>query len=137
MAFENLNYPLQWSKDEKRFERDIKNLNESDIDYAVREGRAKYAAMKEPPSALSDCWEDLGLMIDLLEDWKDGRFREISWQSVSRMAGAVAYFTTPIDIVPDTIPGGYRDDAFFLKRVAKKVEDELLTYRHWQRKKSM
>ncbi|MFO7982195.1 MAG: DUF1232 domain-containing protein [Desulfuromonadales bacterium] len=133
MAFEKLNYPLQWSKDEARFEEDIGKIERSDIDYAVREGRIKYDSMREdPPGALKESWDDLGLMIDLLEDWKKGEFQDIDWKTVSRIAGAVGYFSSDLDVIPDTLPGGFQDDALVLKRVQKKVAEDLQTYRQWK-----
>lgn len=132
MAFEKLYYPLEWGKDEKRFEQDLEGMPESDIDYATRQGRDKYNGLGTSPDALVDCWEDLGLMIDLLEDWQKGVYKEIPRKSISRMAGAVAYFAVWVDIVPDNMPGGYLDDAIIVKRVVKKVEDDLLKYREWK-----
>lgn len=132
MAFEKLYYPLEWSKDEKRFEQDLEGMPESDIHYATRQGREKYDGLGAPPDALEDCWEDLGLMIDLLEDWQSGAYKEIPQKSISRMAGAVAYFAVWVDIVPDNMPGGYLDDAVIVKRVVKKVEGDLLKYREWK-----
>jgi uncharacterized membrane protein YkvA (DUF1232 family) len=132
MAFEKLYYPLQWSKDEKRFEQDVEGMAESDIDYATLQGRAKYDGFREPPDAMVDCWEDLGLMIALLEDWQAGEFKDVPQKSISRMAGAVAYFSVWIDLVPDTLPGGYVDDAIIVKRVARKVEEDLFRYREWK-----
>ena len=133
MFFEKLNYPLQWSKDESRFEEDMGKIERSDIDYAAREGRIKYESMREnPPEALKECWDDLGLMIDLLEDWKKGEFQDIDWKTVSRIGGAVGYFTSRLDVIPDALPGGFQDDAIVLKRVRGKVEEDLRDYRKWK-----
>ncbi len=52
------------------------------------------------------------LAIELLEDFRSGKYREISWASVAALVGMVAYLINPNDVIPDVLPIlGQIDDA--------------------------
>lgn len=49
------------------------------------------------------------------------------------IAGALLYFLSPIDFIPDSIPGiGYVDDAAVVLACLKLVQSDVDEYREWQ-----
>ncbi|WP_319371200.1 YkvA family protein [uncultured Ilyobacter sp.] len=53
---------------------------------------------------------------------------EISSKDKAIIIGALGYFITPLDLIPDMIPGGFVDDLaallFALRRVKSNIDDE-------------
>ena len=54
---------------------------------------------------------------------------------IASLAGALIYFISPVDLIPDWIPmAGFLDDAAILAAVFKLSEADLKFYRRWKRK---
>lgn len=51
--------------------------------------------------------------------------------------GAVAYLVSPIDVIPDVIPGvGYTDDVTVVSLVVKSCYDDIVAYKKWKEEKT-
>src|SRR5690242_361572 len=71
---------------------------------------AKLAPDKK--GALGEAWEKVNLFIDLFKSYINGSYRDISTKSILTVIGALIYFVSPIDAIPDFIVGlGFLDDA--------------------------
>ena len=69
----------------------------------------------------------------LLKDYSTGAYREVPWKTVTALAGALLYLISPLDVIPDFIPGfGFVDDAAVIGFVLKAVMDDLAAYRRWR-----
>jgi uncharacterized membrane protein YkvA (DUF1232 family) len=42
------------------------------------------------------------------------------------------YFVSPIDFVPDFLPGGLIDDAFVLGLIIRQIKTDLYKYKEWK-----
>jgi len=42
------------------------------------------------------------------------------------------YFVSPIDFVPDFLPGGLIDDAFVLSLIIRQIKTDLYKYKEWK-----
>lgn len=52
--------------------------------------------------------------------WRIARDPRVSWQAKAVAGGAVAYVVSPIDVIPDVIPGiGRIDDLFLVARALR------------------
>lgn len=52
--------------------------------------------------------------------WRVARDPRVSWQAKAVAAGAMAYVVSPLDVIPDVIPGiGKVDDLFLLVRALR------------------
>lgn len=92
---------------------------------------AKKVSKKGP--GLSGLKEDLGLLQSLSIAWWRGEYRAISNQALLAIVGALLYFVTPFDALPDWIPGiGFIDDLGVLAWVLRTWSDELRMFRLWQ-----
>lgn len=50
---------------------------------------------------------DVKLMISLIKDYYDGKYRKIPFYSIAAIIAALLYVFNPFDIIPDAIPGGW------------------------------
>lgn len=82
---------------------------------------------------LSEIWNELGLILELIRDWKDGNYREIPKNSLIMLVIALIYFLVPTDFLVDAIPFiGLVDDAAVLGFVIKQIRSDLENYQKWR-----
>ena len=83
---------------------------------------------------LSQYWEDIKTSFSLIRDWFNGSYDKIPGRMIASLAGALIYFISPVDLIPDWIPmAGFLDDAAILAAVFKLSEADLKFYRKWKR----
>ncbi len=83
--------------------------------------------------AFKDVWERLQLFINILKDWVRGEYKEIPKRSLIILTGALLYFVTPADLVPDFIPlSGYLDDVTVLSFAYSQIKKDLDRYKMWK-----
>ncbi len=80
-------------------------------------------------------FSDLMLLFRFVRDFARGDFREVSRSSVLWATFAIIYFLSPIDLIPDFLPGGYIDDMFVIAYVTKKIRKDLDKYEEWAKSK--
>lgn len=69
------------------------------------------------------------LALELIDDFRDGTYRQISWRSVALLVGGLVYAVSPADAVSDVIPVvGQLDDLVLLAVVARLVQGDLRKY---------
>lgn len=95
-------------------------------------GRAWHHA-EHPRGPLVRVFGDLKSFIRLLHAWGTGRYKQIPWKSMSLIIAAVLYFVSPIDAIPDFIPGiGFLDDAFVIAWVMRQVRKDVEDFNFWE-----
>lgn len=98
--------------------------------YLIREA---YDRMTAHPNVLSAVWTDLRTMLRLLVRWADASYRRVSWTPLVLIVGALIYFVTPVDVLPDTLGAiGFVDDVTVISTVVHHVRDELQRFRNWE-----
>jgi len=124
----------QEQKAKDQFYEDIKDVDESDVEYASKKGNKKVNQFGDnPPGALAKLWNDIKLMISLITDYAKGNYKEVPWKIMAAITGAVVYFVSPIDVIPDFIPVvGYLDDALVIKLALDLAGDDLAEYARWK-----
>lgn len=81
--------------------------------------------------------DDLKLTLDMLVDWKDGKYKELSKDSVTIISIGFLYILSPVSLIPKFIPIKHLDDILVLLYVIKKIKDELEIYKGWRVKNGM
>jgi len=72
------------------------------------------------------------LAVDCIRDVAARRYR-LPWKTVGALSAALAYFLSPVDLVPDFIPlSGFIDDAAVLGLVFGAAEADLRRYISWR-----
>ena len=83
-------------------------------------------------SAFSKVIEETKALIRLVRAYVTGEYRSVSWESMVLIVGALIYLVSPIDVIPDFLPGGLVDDAAVVAFVLGLVRSELVEYMHWE-----
>ncbi len=82
-------------------------------------------------------WSDLPLLLRLLRAWKDGSYRGLSVRTLASCAIALLYVLSPVDAIPDFIPGiGLIDDAAVLALLLHSLAQDLAAFRVWEQNRN-
>lgn len=77
--------------------------------------------------------DDLSLSRALCVAWWRGEYRAVSKPALLAVVAALLYFLSPMDAIPDWIPGlGFLDDLAVLSWVMRKWSSELQAFRVWK-----
>ncbi len=78
-------------------------------------------------------WTDLPLLLRLLKAWKHGSYRGLSVRTVASIAVSILYILSPVDAIPDFIPGiGFIDDAAIFALLLHSLAQDLAAFRLWE-----
>ena len=103
-------------------------------------GRRYLRRLGAPSEALSDSFaalpkrmhrtaNEVGLVLELLGDFKSGAYRALPWHSVFVLAAAVLYSVNPADVIPNAIPLlGTLDDIAVVAFAVRLIERDLRAY---------
>jgi uncharacterized membrane protein YkvA (DUF1232 family) len=76
---------------------------------------------------------DASLLLNLVQDYRSGRYPAVPWRAISSIGFALLYVLNPLDLIPDIIPlVGQLDDALVLSICLSLVDQELKRYRSWK-----
>lgn len=69
----------------------------------------------------------------MIDDYIKGNYKEIPIASILALVGALIYFVSPVDLIPDILPGvGYVDDAMVISAALKIAHLDLEKYKRWK-----
>lgn len=81
-------------------------------------------------ASLAPYLSQVKVLLQLVQDYAKGNYREIPWWSLGAIVTALGYILMPLDSIPDVIPiAGYLDDAVVLKLCLDMISKDLLHYR--------
>ena len=76
---------------------------------------------------------EIPVLITLIKAFIEKRYLEIPIGSIIAIVGALIYFLSPIDLMPDFLPAiGLVDDAAVLTLAFKLVHDDVKDYKAWR-----
>ncbi len=94
----------------------LRKLRENHLERGVR----------RVPTRMRLSANQLELVIELIDDFRSGAYRDVSWGAIAIMTGALLYSVSPADILPDALMGlGQLDDAIVLSIAMRLVRGEL------------
>lgn len=103
-------------------------------DRLLKEAQAKAKKQKGP---LSGRFDDIMTLVRLVRAYFKGQYRDVPWETIAMAIGALIYFISPIDLIPDFIPVvGYVDDAAVIGFVVASVYTDLNNFRDWEANQS-
>jgi len=77
---------------------------------------------------------DLQTLLRMLRASGEGTYRQVSKKNLVVAAVGLLYLVSPLDLIPDFLPGGFADDAAVIGFVLKKVRGELVAFEAWERR---
>ena len=93
-------------------------------------GKIRNDEIKLDKSVITKC----KALIALVHDYYTKEYTDISLASVLLAIGGIVYVVTPMDVLPDAIPGvGLMDDAMVVGIVFTAIDTEISKYMEWRR----
>jgi len=97
------------------------------LDAAVRKAERKGGGRIEA------VWDGLKSLIRLSRAYVTRRYKRVPWTTMLYAVGAVVYFVSLVDLIPDFIVGvGLIDDVAVIGWVLKSIKKELEEFREWE-----
>ncbi|RZA09869.1 MAG: DUF1232 domain-containing protein [Proteobacteria bacterium] len=78
---------------------------------------------------------DFLIMFRMVKAWTLGEFKKSPKQSILWALAAIIYFVSPIDAIPDFLPGGYLDDIAFISFIVARIRPNLDEFLAWEKAK--
>ncbi len=76
---------------------------------------------------------EIPMMASLIKSYVQKEYTDIPIGTIVAVISALIYFVSPIDIIPDNIPGaGYIDDGVVITVCLKMVDSDLQEYKIWR-----
>lgn len=76
--------------------------------------------------------KDVQTLLRLMRAYGEGRYREVSGKNLALAGLAIMYLVSPLDVMPDFLPGGFFDDAAVIGFVVKRIRNELAAFEIWE-----
>ncbi len=77
--------------------------------------------------------DDISVILDLIQDYCSGRYRQIPAWVVATLAFALLYFINPVELIPEFIPVvGYLDDIALLLLALRMTRRYVAAYKSWR-----
>lgn len=84
-------------------------------------------------SPLKSVTRDASTLVRLVSAFARGEYRRVPVRSIVYALGALLYFLSPVDLVPDFLPGiGYLDDVAIVVAVVEAITRDLDRFRAWE-----
>jgi uncharacterized membrane protein YkvA (DUF1232 family) len=100
--------------------------------------RARTQANGSTNSRIRDLSDQIKRLGRLVRAYADGSYRDVNAGSVVLAVAAILYFVSPIDLIPDAIPGaGLVDDATVIAFVLARLQLELDRFAMWERSQAI
>ncbi len=81
------------------------------------------------PKGMHKVANQTSLVLELIDDFKDGTYREVPWHSVAIASAGVLYAVNPADLVPNFLPiVGLFDDMAVIAIATRWIEKDLVAY---------
>ena len=96
--------------------------------------REKLTEVLENNDRLKEFSEKIYVMIRMVKAQISGEYREFPWRTLAMIVGALIYFVTPLDLIPDVIPVlGLTDDISIVYWIYKSVQEDIERFEEWER----
>lgn len=89
---------------------------------------------KSSNGPLEKFFDDIKTMCDMVASWAKKEYREIPYRTIGMIILTLVYVFSPVDIIPDAIPGiGLLDDALMVTLCLKAVQGDIDDFRVWKK----
>lgn len=126
-----------WPRGLKRFAKRGARLaaDKKALAAVLAELRARRDGNAGPLAKLGD---DLKTLLRLLDAAVSGRYPALPQGVMTAVGAALLYWLMPLDLIPDPILAlGFIDDAAILGWVLKRLSDDLVAFRSWEKAQAL
>ncbi len=138
-------------EEKKQAKRKLTKAEKADITKSLDEKKAQASELIALPEKLDELFDkgqmmfdnlpveipalkNIPLFLSLINNYASGRYKDVSISTIIAVVAAVLYFVSPVDVIPDTIPGiGHIDEAFVVEIVTKAIKKELKKFEDWKK----
>ncbi|MEO9804263.1 MAG: YkvA family protein [Reichenbachiella sp.] len=127
-----MNKESNFKKYRKRAEEVLKD-NER-VQSLIGSTRRKLTDVLENNDRLKEFSEKVYVMMRMVKAQISGEYREFPWRTMAMLVGALIYFVTPMDLIPDIIPIlGLTDDISIVYWIYRSVQEDIEKFENWER----
>ena len=96
--------------------------------------REKLIEVVNNNDSLKEFSDKVYVMMRMVKAQISGEYREFPWRSLALIVGALIYFVTPLDMIPDIIPiFGLTDDISIVYWIYRSVQEDIDRFEAWER----
>lgn len=82
---------------------------------------------------VGEYFTDVPTLCLMVSDYVKGAYKQVPFAAVVGIVVALVYFLTPIDLIPDAVPGvGQLDDAAVIMFAVKAAHNDIADYKRWK-----
>lgn len=117
------------AKAQEALRKKASKVKESDVEKIVHREAEIDEKIMDVPGKFTKMINQIKLLFELIRDYWKGEYKAVPWTSIAMAVGALVYFLSPVDLIPDFIPVvGYIDDAAVVGLAIKAIHGDLRTY---------
>jgi uncharacterized membrane protein YkvA (DUF1232 family) len=106
----------------------LKNRNQTDSVLSKIESKAFSKKL-----SIKGIWGRIAILTQLIRAWISGEYKQVPYRSILMIMVGLVYFLSPIDLIPDFIPGvGFLDDAAVLAFILGQTDKDLQKFTSWK-----
>ncbi len=95
--------------------------------------RGKLKSIVESNEKLKEFSDKVYTFFRMVKAQMTGEYKEMPWKSLVMITGALIYFVTPLDIIPDFIPAlGLTDDVAIVVWIYNSLQDDIERFEAWE-----
>lgn len=104
------------------------------VQHLLGSTREKLTQVLENNDRLKEFSDKIYVMIRMVKAQISGEYREFPWRTLAMIVGALIYFVTPLDMIPDIVPVlGLTDDISIVYWIYKSVQEDIERFEEWER----
>jgi uncharacterized membrane protein YkvA (DUF1232 family) len=114
----------------QEFEDYSDNVTEDDVSSTLEN---EDEILRKTRGPLKKFAQTMKILFSMVKDYANGSYKEIPWTTIAAIVVALIYVFSPIDLIPDFIPGiGLLDDAAVMSVCLAAIAKDLVKYKKWK-----
>lgn len=119
----------KFSQQAERTARDPKRLHK-----LLEDSKEKIGRLAQDDEKVKGFLGMLRTLIRMVKAYLKGEYKVIPWKTLLLMVGALIYFVSPLDLIPDFIPiTGFIDDISLVVWIFTRIQNDIRDFEAWER----
>lgn len=131
MSIKSTTSELGISKYSRRAERVAKNPNR--LKRLLEDSQEKINTVTSDSEKVKGILGILRTLVRMMKAYLRGEYKVVPWKTLLLIVGALIYFVSPLDFIPDFIPiTGFIDDFSIVVWVFSRINKEIRRFEEWE-----